>query len=63
VEFEIQHEGRNPYFFFGVCEGKHDVPGVWVFLRVLLQVQLRLTLCSSVMAGAAAHLCVQMLRF
>jgi hypothetical protein len=29
VEFEIQHEGRNPYFFFGVCEGKHDVHGGW----------------------------------
>ena len=28
VEFEIQHEGRNPYFFFGICEGKHDVHGV-----------------------------------
>eukprot|EP00802_Teleaulax_amphioxeia_P004645 Tamp_04649.p1 GENE.Tamp_04649~~Tamp_04649.p1 ORF type:complete len:798 (+),score=167.98 Tamp_04649:99-2492(+) len=29
VEFEIQHEGRNPYFFFGVCEGRHDVSGGW----------------------------------
>ena len=29
VEFEVQHEGRNPYFFFGVCEGKYDVHGGW----------------------------------
>ena len=29
VEFEIQNEGRTPYFFFGLCEGKHDVQGDW----------------------------------
>ena len=29
VEFEIQNEGRVPYFCFGICEGKNDVHGGW----------------------------------